>query len=408
MADMDEEFDSLFEDSSLTDDDMDDFLKMMDGDDSSDIFSDDDDDGSSFLAADGDADGDIDSFGILDDWEEPGQPVSDNKVNVTSENKAEDGLEDSFTDIDNLFTEVSSEDVEVPNMQPKKSLLQKIKAIFKPEITDEQRQEREAEAAEEAAYEERINSEKEEKKKVKAEAKAAAKEEAEKKKQEKSEAKKAQSAAKKAEAAKKKQEKAAKKAEKNGGPIPKSQIVPVAPLIVFVILGAAASVVIILGSDTKFYSSSIKEAKELFIHQKYDKAYESVLGLEIKEKDKQLYEQVTVVNLVDNKLQNYYSYIEIGRYEEALDSLLSGVRKHGEYIEDAKGLGLITEFEAIYQEIADQLVNKFGIGLEEANSMLELTHSEYSNKVKSYAREAAIKDGVLEKAVEPVDETSDN
>jgi len=402
VADMDEELNSLFSDSSLGEDEMDDFLGMVNEDDSFDVFSDDDE--SSFLSADLDADDGVDSFGMMDDWDDAGKSDSDNNVKSGSL----DDSEGSFTDVDNLFAGIDQDDSGVPEPLPKKTFFQKIKAIFKPDLTEEQIKQREAEEAEEAEYEEKVSAELSEKKKIKAEAKAAAKEEADKKKEAQKEAKAAKAAAKKAEASKKKAEKAAKKAEKAGIPVPKSQIVPIAPLAVFVILGIAASVVVIFGSNTKFYSSSVKDAKELFIHQKYDKAYQNMLGLEIKEKDQELYDQVTVVNLVDNKLQNYYSYKDIGRYEEALDSLLSGVRKYNEYSEEAKNLGLFKEFDNIYNEMAVQLKDEFGLSLEQVDSILNMTRTEYSNNVKSYAREAAIKDGLIEETVESEDETNDN
>ena len=399
MADMDDELESLFDESSFDDKDMDDFLKMMDGDDSSDdIFSDDDE--SSFLSPDSDAEDSEDLFRVMDDVQNSEKPASgkNNASNNKDLSVKSDDSEGSFTEFDDLFADVSDEDESVPELLPKKSLWQKIKSIFKPELTEEQIKEKEAEQAEETEYEERIAAQKEEKKKVKSEAKAAAKEEANVKKQAKKEAKKNQAAAKKADAAKKKQEKAAKKAEKAGGPIPKSQLVPVKPLIVLIILGIAISVVVILGSDTKFYTSSVKEAKEFFIHQKYDKAYQSMLGLDIKEKDQKLYDQVTVVNLVDNKLQNYYSYIEIGKYEEALDSLLGGIRKYNENVGRAEELGLINEFQSIYDEITAELQNRFGMGVDSANSILAMTQSEYSNNVKSIANDAAVRDGVLDAA----------
>lgn len=406
MADMDEELDSLFSDSSLEDDEMKDFLGMMNEDDSFDIFSndEDDDDESSFLSADLDADDDVDSFGMIEDWENEGQTdsvnVDDNKSSLNAKSDVSDDYEGSFTDVDNLFAGIDENEASVPEPIKKQTLWQKIKSVFKSELTEEQLRQREAEEAEEAEYEEKVSAEMSEKKKLKAEAKAAAKEETDRKKQAQKEAKAAKATAKKAEADRKKAQKAAKKAEKAGIPVPKSQIVPVGPLVVFVILGIAASVVVILGSNTKFYSSSIKEAKELFIHQKYDKAYQNMLGLDVKQKDQQLYDQVTVVNLVDNKLQNYYSYKDIGRYEEALDSLLSGVRKYNEYSDRAKDLGLFKEFENIYNEIAGQLNDEFGLTIEQANSILQMTHSEYSDNIKSYATKAAVRDGVIEEAVE--------
>lgn len=392
MADMDEELDSLFSDSSIEDGEMDDFLGMVEDEDSYDIFSDDE---SSFVDADLDAD-DGDSFGMSDDWEDVKQAASDNVVQDGDFKTDSSDEEAVFSDVDNLFADIDDDEPNVPEPVQKMTFFQKIKAVFKPKLTEAQIEARKAEEAEEAEYAEKVSAKKDEKKKIKAEAKNAAKEDADRKKQAKKDAKAAKASAKKAETNKKKAQKAAKKAEKNAIPVPKSQIVPIAPLAVFIVLGIAASVVIILGSNTKFYSANVKEAKELFIHQKYDKAYQNMLGLDIKEKDKKLYEQVEIVNFVDNKLQNYYSYKDIGRYEEALDSLLGGIRKYNEYSDKAENLGLYNEFESIYNEIAAQLNDEFCLSLEQANSILQMTHSEYSNNVELYAKEAAVRDGIIE------------
>ena len=269
MADMDEELDSLFDDSSLEDGDLNDFLNMVDGDESLENLFADEDDESSFVSADLGADDNLDSFGMMEDWDRAPDNSSDGENQKKSSSGGQTSEEGSFTDIDNLLTGID-ESAEIPEPVTKVSLWQKIKNIFKKkELTEEQRLAIEAEEAEEAEYEQRITAEKEEKKKVKSEAKAAAKEQSEQKKQQQKEAKAAKAAAKKAEADKKKQEKAAKKAEAAGGPIPKSQLVPVAPLAVFIIIGIAMSVVVIFGSSTRFYSANLKDAKELFVHQKY-------------------------------------------------------------------------------------------------------------------------------------------
>lgn len=405
MADIEDELDSLFDDSSLNDEDIDDFLKMVDEDDAGaeDVFADteDDEEESSFVSADLDADGDVDSFDIMNDWNEmsDNDKASESGSVLQKPDKVDDEAEEgSFTDIDNLFTGID-EDADAPEPLPKETLFQKIKKLFsKKELTEEQRIAKEAEEAEEAEYEERINAQKAEKKKAKDDAKAAAKEEAAKKKQEKA----AAATAKKAEAAKKKQEKAAKKAAKKaeaaGGPIPKSQLVPVAPLSAFIIVGIAMAVVVILGSETRFYSATVKDSKELFVHQKYSNAYQNLLGLKIKDKDKEFYDQVETVNLIDDKLSSYNSYMEINRYEEGLNSLIEGVRAYNEYSDRAEQLGLLVEFNAIYEQIATQLNDKFDIGIQQANELLNMTLTEYNKNIMSIARKAEIADGLIDEA----------
>ena len=157
MADIEDELDSLFDDSSLNDEDIDDFLKMVDEDDAGaeDVFADteDDEEESSFVSADLDADGDVDSFDIMNDWNEMSDDDKASESGSVSQkpDKVDDEAEKgSFTDIDNLFTGID-EDTDAPEPLPKETLFQKIKKFFsKKELTEEQRIAKEAEEAEEA------------------------------------------------------------------------------------------------------------------------------------------------------------------------------------------------------------------------------------------------------------------
>lgn len=424
MADKDDGLNELFDDSSVDDDDIDEFLKMLD-DDSDDLLSDDgtsedllkedsvnkllqeqeEEEESSFVSADLSSDEDIDAH-ILDDLDS----VGGYREETPSENAGEAASFDNIAEIENILSDISTEDNQEAPVAEKKSLWKRIASAFKKEPSEEELQAKEekrqakqkakeekrlaAEEEEESAYEEQIQSKKQEKKQEKADAKAAAKEEARQKAEADKAAKAAAKAEKKAQAEKKKEEKAAAKEAKRG-PIPKSQFVPIKPVIVFVIIGIALSVVLIFGSKNLFYVTNVKDAREQFIHQDYEEAYQNMLGLEVQAKDEEFYNQVTVVNVLDNKLENYRSYKEIQQYDEALDSLLGGVRKYNEYADKAEQLGLMAEFRTIYDEIIAHLEEDFGLSIGKANQMLDLSEQEYNNRITSIAREAAIRDGVI-------------
>ena len=114
-----------------------------------------------------------------------------------------------------------------------------------------------------------------------------------------------------------------------------------------------------------------------------------------------------VVNLLSDKLDSYNSYMAIDRYEEALDSLLVGVRKYNENVQRAKELGLIVEFQGIYDEIIVHLRDKFGIEPDQVNSMLTVTYSEYKKNITTIAGDAAVADGVR-RPVKAEDETEND
>ena len=106
---------------------------MVDEDDAGaeDVFADteDDEEESSFVSADLDADGDVDSFDIMNDWNEMSDDDKASESGSVSQkpDKVDDEAEEgSFTDIDNLFTGID-EDTDAPEPLPKETLFQKIK-----------------------------------------------------------------------------------------------------------------------------------------------------------------------------------------------------------------------------------------------------------------------------------------
>lgn len=275
---------------------------------------------------------------------------------------------------------------------PKKSFVQILIEKFKKEPTPEELMLQEQEEAEVLEWE----AQEAEKKRVKKEEaqmkKAVKKSEADKKKQQKNEVK----AAKKAAQAEKK---AAAKAEKERkkGPIPKSQLIPVKPLVAFLALAVAFSVLILVFTDYSHYRSSINNSKEMFIHQNYKEAYELLIGLDIKKKDEMFYEQVKTIRIVDRELESYHSYVKVEDYEMALEALVKGIGKYGIQADYAKELKLDKEMYALYEELLKEITVRFGMTEQAAKDLYELNDKEgYKKQIEQIARDAALRDGILE------------
>ena len=298
-------------------------------------------------------------------------------------------LADILADLDKA-SEETEQDAEAGQ---KKGFIRRMIERFHKKPTPEELLEMEQEEAEVREWEEKQQEEAAEKKRIKQEA-------AEKKKQANAEKKSAKDAEKAAKAEKKASEKAEKKAEKESkkaSNVPRSQLVPVKPLFAFIIIGIALSVVFILFTNNRFYNASISESKEQFIHQKYKEAYESLFGLEIKKKDEKFYNQVKTVRIVDKDLDAYYNYIEVKDYEKALESLVKGVGKYGVQSEKAKELSLEKEMHNLYEEMVKELTVRFAITAQDAVNLYQSTEQEqYQKEIAKIARDAAVKDGVLE------------
>ena len=326
---------------------------------------------------------------LLDFMEDDGPLELGEDFAVGESEEDDDGLADILGGMED--EDESEEDQEISYVE-KKGLIRRIVEKFRKTPTEEELLARQQEEEEERAWEEQQQEKAEAKKAEAAEQKKAKKEEAEKKKQEKSE----KAEAKKAAAA---EQKAAKQAAKEAkrGPVPKSQLVPVKPIIAFVVIGIACSVVFIFFTNHRFYSSSVSKAKEYFIHQKYKEAFEELLGLEIKQKDEKFYEQVKTVRIVDKDLEAYDNYIELNDYEMALESLVKGVGKYEVQLDKAKELSLEKEMHNLYEEMVSELANRYQMTAQDALNLYQSKDKEYyENQITQLARDAALRDGVLE------------
>lgn len=310
----------------------------------------------------------------------------------------EPSVDESAEELEDILADFASGEPEPEQNQepevkePKKGFFKKVNEKFHKQPTEEELFLKMQEEAEEKEWEEKQQEEARIKKEEKKAKKQQKKEAAAIKKQERDEKK----AAKKAAAEEKK---AAKKAEKESkkGPIPKSQLVPLKPMIAFVILGIAVSVLFLTFSNYSYYNSSIDEAKEKFIHQKYEEAYEILIGLDIKKKDEKFYEQVQTVRIVDRDLESYKNFVKVGDYELALEALVRGVGKYSVQAEYAKELKLEKEMYNLYEEMLKELTVRFGMTEKEALSLYNLKDKEgYTKQIEQVARDAAIRDGILE------------
>ncbi|MFA9463753.1 MAG: hypothetical protein ACERKN_05620 [Velocimicrobium sp.] len=145
--------------------------------------------------------------------------------------------------------------------------------------------------------------------------------------------------------------------------------------IVFMLFGIIAAC-IILGTDSFSYAQSIKNATKYFGIQKYNNAYDEVSGIEIKEKDHEMYDKIMTVMFVNKQLNSYNNYYNMEMYPEALDSLLKGLQRYDEYISIAKELGIKSDLDFVRTQI-----------LAELNSIFELTEMDSYSIIHSDSQE---------------------
>ena len=255
---------------------------------------------------------------------------------------------------------------------PKKGFFAKFKYRFqeyKKKAAEEDKAEQEAEAAE---YEE--------KQQKKQEKKQAAQEKKEQKKQEK--------------AAKPKKEKKAKKEKPKKEKKPKEPSKPgdilrikTKSIILFVLLIAGIVVLINILITSFHYSFSLTRANKYLENDKYEKAYDQLAGMKLRDADEDIYRQVGVIMYVQRQYDSYNTYMEMNCKTEALNALIKGMERYDTYIDEAKFLGVGDDVEAIKKQIVTALQKSFSISESEAETLVDLSKKDFTQyylKIEAY------------------------
>lgn len=135
-------------------------------------------------------------------------------------------------------------------------------------------------------------------------------------------------------------------------------------------IGMLITIIVIVGIvyfGTSFVSYGIKvsQAKEFFTNGKYDQAFDSISGVELRDSDKNTYYAIRTVASVYVDYCSYISYNKIGMKLEALDSLIKGLTHYNEYYSDAEKYEVIDQYDAVKNQILTELSN-YGISEEDA------------------------------------------
>ena len=283
---------------------------------------------------------------------------------------------------------------------PKKGLIAKIKYRYQQfkirqekegKLEEEQeqienQQKAEAKEAKKAQAEEKKKqaaAKKEEKKKQAKQAKAAEKKQ---KAAEKKIAKK--EAAKKAKAKKPKKEKKPKKVKVKEPPKP-GDILKIKPksIILFILLIAGIIMLIQVFGYSINYNSKVNAAKDYFINGEYEKAYNSLSGMNLSGNEETIYNQSKVVMYVQRQYESYLNYRKMNMNTEAINALIKGVDRYQTYRAEGKELGVDDKMKESYDKIINALKDTYKISETEAISLADMSNSDfvtYYYKIEAY------------------------
>ncbi len=160
------------------------------------------------------------------------------------------------------------------------------------------------------------------------------------------------------------------------------------PIVFFIFtLFLGGTFLFFLASNNFNYSQAIERATNYFANQKYRKAYDEIVGVEVKEKDEDLKDRIYTVMYVERLYESYLNNVELGRPEKALDSLLRGVDKYYEHYEEAKELGITSDLDYSFNQIKAVLNDQYGITVEQALEINQLPNYEYVQYIQSIVGE---------------------
>lgn len=260
---------------------------------------------------------------------------------------------------------------------PKKGLIAKIKYRYQ---QFKIRQEKEGKLEEE---QEQIENQQ------KAEAKEAKKAQAEEKKKQaaaKKEEKKKQ--AKQAKDKKPKKEKKPKKVKVKELPKP-GDILKIKPksIILFILLIAGIIMLIQVFGYSINYNSKVNAAKDYFINGEYEKAYNSLSGMNLSGNEETIYNQSKVVMYVQRQYESYLNYRKMNMNTEAINALIKGVDRYQTYRAEGKELGVDDKMKESYDKIINALKDTYKISETEAISLADMSNSDfvtYYYKIEAY------------------------
>lgn len=148
--------------------------------------------------------------------------------------------------------------------------------------------------------------------------------------------------------------------------------------VIFTFFGTITALLLI-GTSLFTYSVSIRNAKTYFERRDYTEAYNEVYGMELRDEDIELYDRIMTVMFVNKQLNSYNNYFAMGKYPEALDSLMKGLKRYDKYINLATMLGIKSDLDYVRDQIMGELEHVYRLSEQEIDDILnKKSQKEYS------------------------------
>lgn len=160
--------------------------------------------------------------------------------------------------------------------------------------------------------------------------------------------------------------------------VTKNQVAVVA--IILILLG----VTVVFGTQQFNYHMVVTRATTYFEMQKYKKAYDQIVGVEVKDRDQQIKDKIYCVMYVQQQIDSYHNFLKLQMYENGLDSLIKGLRKYDKHYEEAKELGIEKDLDYLRETILSELTVEYHLSEAQVNEWMQLDQAYYTAQLQNY------------------------
>lgn len=157
--------------------------------------------------------------------------------------------------------------------------------------------------------------------------------------------------------------------------------IPTKLIVVFLILAMSIVVFVTITQHMTGYKLSMTEARTAYNAGDYFAAYEDLMGMDLKESDEDLFKKSRLLGDLQKKNKEYQVFVKRKMYDLALDSLVSGVARYQDNLDEAKALGIEEEYAKEGDALVQLLQDQYGVSVDDAVSMYRLNREQYSIKI---------------------------
>ncbi len=162
------------------------------------------------------------------------------------------------------------------------------------------------------------------------------------------------------------------KKEKKPKEVDNTPPLPKGPVIMIWLMVASLFALVLLGVNMIGYNSAIANAKSLKNSGHYAEAFAAINGLDIKEKEMELYGQLAILSTVDSELNAYAVFDKNDMPDKAFDSLICAAGRCELNAAEADVFECLGQLEILKKNVSNELEQKYGMSYEEALEMYSI------------------------------------